>query len=648
MWVSLRSALLVFVTLVVIASTVGILWLTSALPRLPDDLNQLTSVQPTEFYDRTGRRLSSLDGRIPVALHEMSPYFRKAVLAAEDKNFYLHAGVDKIAVLRAGINMTVLKKRMQGGSTISQQLIKNLFFTFERTWDRKIKEMFLALQLEQMFPKDKIFEGYCNSVYFGLGAYGVEAAAQSYFSKRASELSLAEAAMLAGLPNAPSRLNPFRYPERARQRMTYILSEMVATGMVSEAEAQQALSDSIRLKASYPAATGVAYFQDYLMDRLEGMLSLDLLYAGGIQVNTTLDYRLQSEVQQILRRYLEKYQGELKATKDSASGEPLQGAIVVLDAKTNEILAMSGGRDYQESQFNRAISNNRPPGSSFKPFVYFTAITQLGLKPDDIVVDAPLQVAVDDTVWEPKNFDDKYHGELVLKKALQLSLNTVSVSLIMQTTPDSVVANAKKLGITSTLFNTYSLALGATAVSPLEMAGAYASIRRLGERREVTGFRTIFDQDGKPVYQFKANPERLVNSGDVYMMRDMMRGVVDGGTGYTVRKAGFKGPCAGKTGTSNDHRDVWFVGFTAEYAVAVWIGFDDNRQLIGKNRKGWTGGDICGPVFADVLKAAYQDRTPGQFDDVSGFSLRKVHGGGGESDSITVVVPETPVPVMQP
>ncbi len=639
---TLRTIALLVIILILLVGTVGLAWLTSTLPRLPDDLNQLTAIKPTEFYDKDGHRLSSLDGRIPVHLNEISPYFRKAVLAAEDKNFYLHAGIDKIAIIRASIRMGIFKKHVQSGSTITQQLVKNLFFTFAQTWDRKIKEVFLAMQLEQMFSKDKILEGYCNSIYFGLGAYGVEAASQAYFAKRASDLSLAEAAMLAGLPNAPSRLNPFRYPERAKQRMSYILGEMVSAGMVSEQEAQQALSDSIKLSASYPAATGVAYFQDYLMDRLEGMLSLDLLYAGGLQVNTTLDFRLQGDVQRILRQKLDELDKTLlpPKQKEYSTTEPLQGAAVVLDSRTNEILAMVGGRDYSESQFNRAISGYRPPGSSFKPFVYLTAMIVNNKLPSDEVTDDSLAISVDDTIWRPQNYDGKYHGKLVLKKALQLSLNTVAVRLIMDATPDSVVRIAHQCGIVSNLYPTLSLALGATAVSPLEMAGAYGTIRRLGEWREVNGVKTIRDFDGKLIYTQKPLIERRLEPNKIFMLRDMMRGVVDGGTGNTVRRAGFAGPAAGKTGTTNDNRDVWFIGFTPDFTAAIWIGHDDNRPLIGKNRKGWTGGEVCGPIFAEVMKAAYGTTSkPTNFDNVSGFTAKRVVMGGGETDSITVLVP---------
>ncbi|MCX7834485.1 MAG: PBP1A family penicillin-binding protein [bacterium] len=636
-----RFILILLLTIIVVSSTILLLLITKDLPQLPNDLNQLTAFSPTEFYDRNGKRLSSLDGRIPVRLDEISPNFIKAILAVEDKNFFIHAGIDKTAILRAAVNMLFLNKRVQGGSTITQQLVKNLFFSFERTLTRKIREMLLALQIENSFSKEQILESYCNSVYFGLGAYGVEAAAQTYFSKHAKDLTLAEAALLAGLPNAPSRLNPFRNYDAAEERMIYILNEMVSAKFISENEAQTALSDSIRLTPNYPAATGAAYFQDYVMDRLETIISTDLLYAGGLRIYTTLDLQAQFIAQTVLRNHLMRLDSLVIKPKEIqySPDAPLQGAVVILSSKTNEILALVGGRNYQESQFNRATSANRPPGSAFKPFVYYTAMFQNGLLPDHPVIDAEISVTVDDTVWTPQNYDGKFHGEVPLKKALQLSLNTVAVSLILSTSPESVVVNAKRAGIKSTLLPTYSLSLGATAVSPLELAGAYGTICRLGEQRDVNGILKIIDQDGQEIYRASSKSQIVWSPQVTYMLRDMMRGVVDGGTGYTIRKAGFYGPVAGKTGTTNDNRDVWFVGFSPDYIVAVWVGYDDNRQLIGRNRKGWTGGEICGPIFADIMKELYKDKKPSSFNELSGFQTIKIPPSENDTDSLSILVP---------
>lgn len=636
-----RLCLIILLTMIVIVSTVFILILTKDLPQLPSDLNHLTSFAPTEFYDRNEKRLSSLDGRIPIRLNEISPNFVKAVLAIEDKNFYVHAGIDKVAIIRAGINMVILKKRMQGGSTITQQLVKNLFLSFERTWIRKVREMLIALQIEYSFTKDQILEGYCNSIYFGLGAYGIEAASQTYFSKHASELTVAESALLAGLPNAPSRLNPFRNPDLAEQRKILILNEMIQAGFITEVEGKQAAMDSIVLTPNYPAATGVAYFQDYIMDRLETMISLDLLYAGGLRVYTSLDGSIQSIAQQTLRKHLARLDTIVMKPKGNmySPNEPIQGAVVILSAQTNEILALVGGRNYQESQFNRATSSNRPPGSAFKPFIYYTAMAQKGKLPTDIVVDAELSIAIDDTIWAPKNYDGKFHGEVPLKQAFQLSLNTVAVSLILETSPDSAVMNAKLAGIKSHLLPTFSLALGATEVSPLELAGAYGTICRLGEQIDVNGILRIIDQDEQAIYQSASNPKITWSPQITYMLRDMMRGVVDGGTGYTVRKNGFHGPAGGKTGTTNDNRDVWFVGFTPDFITAIWIGYDDNRQLIGKNGKGWTGGEICGPIFANTMSEIYKTRSISRFKDLSGFQTLRVAAKDENGDSISVVIP---------
>lgn len=638
---NLRLIALTLFTGLVVLGTLLFLFTIKDLPQLPNDLNHLTAFAPTEFYDRNGKRLSSLDGRIPVQLSEISPNFLKAVLAVEDKNFFLHSGIDKTAILRAGINMTLFNKRMQGGSTITQQLVKNLFFSFERTWSRKIREILLALQIEQLFTKEQILEGYCNSIYFGLGAYGVEAASQTYFSKHAKDLTLAEAALLAGLPNAPSRLNPFRNYDAAEERMIYILNEMLSAGFISEEDAQNALKDSIRLTPNYPAATGAAYFQDYVMDRLETIISSDLLYAGGLRIYTTLDLQTQLIAQTVLRKHLIRLDTLTLKPKGTqyALDAPLQGAVVVLSAQTNEILALVGGKNYQESQFNRATAANRPPGSAFKPFVYYTAMFQNGLLPDHPVIDAEISVTVDDTVWTPKNYDGNYHGEVPLKRALQLSLNTVAVSLILSTTPESVVVNAKRAGIKSTLLPTYSLALGATAVSPLELAGAYGTICRLGEYRDVNGILKIVDQDGQIIYTATNKPQIVWSPQVTYMLRDMMQGVVDGGTGYPIRKAGFRGPVAGKTGTTNDNRDVWFVGFTPDYIVAIWIGYDDNRQLIGKNRKGWTGGEICGPIFAEIMKELYKNKNISHFTSLAGFQTVTIRSNNQTDDSVSVVIP---------
>ncbi|HAX45658.1 MAG TPA: peptidase, partial [Nitrospina sp.] len=452
------------------------------LPQLPDDLEKINLSLPTEIYSADGERIKVLGQRYPVSLDDISPNFIKAIVAAEDAGFYKHKGLDHLSLMRALYMNVRERKILQGGSTITQQLSKNLFFSFKRNWIRKIKELLVSLQLEVTFSKDQILEAYCNQIYFGSGAYGVEEAAQVYFRKRARELTVLQGALLAGLPNSPNNANPFTDYPRSMRRTEYILTRMVKENLISPDEKNKALASPLELTRPREDNNPNRYFVNYVIEKLERDYGKEFVHFGGLKVFTTLDARLQGFAQKSAVSHLEALESEMK---ELDTKNPLQVGMVSIENQSGAVRVMLGGRNYSHSQFNRAVSNNRLPGSSFKPFVYLTAMEQHGYNPASIIKDEPITIDIPGTdLWEPKNFNDEHVGDVILKKAMMQSLNVVSVKLIQEVTPEKVIETAKQFGITSPLGNNLSLALGTSGVSSLEMASAYSIIANLGVYNE--------------------------------------------------------------------------------------------------------------------------------------------------------------------
>jgi penicillin-binding protein 1A len=516
-----------------------------------------------------------------VALKDLPPYLPKAFIAIEDRRFYSHYGVDPIGIARAAVTNVLHRGVSQGGSTLTQQLAKNLFLTQERTMQRKLQEVELALWLERKHTKAEILELYLNRVYFGSGAYGVEAASQKYFGKSAKNVTVAEAAMLAGLVKSPSRLAPNRNPEGAEQRAQIVLAAMADAKFITNAQAQASIGHpSYNVK---PAGAGtINYVADWIgevLDDLVGQIDQSIV------VETTIDPKLQSVAEASIIDEL-----AAKSVKFNVS----QGALVAM-TPDGAVRAMVGGRNYAESQYNRAVTAKRQPGSAFKPFVYLTAI-EAGLTPETIRQDAPLDVKG----WKPENYTHEYFGSVTLTQALAMSLNTVAVRLGLEVGAKNVVRTAHRLGISSRLDANASIALGTSEVSVIELVGAYVPFANGGlgiSPHVVTKIRT---NEGKVLYM-RSNDQlgQVIEPRHVAAMNTMMRETLLSGT---ARKADIPGwMAAGKTGTSQDFRDAWFIGYTSNLVTGVWLGNDDNSPT-----KKATGGGLPVEVWTRFMRAAHQ------------------------------------------
>ena len=597
------------------------------LPQLPDNLGNINLSLPTEIYSADGERIKVRGQRYPVSLEDISPNFIKAIMAVEDSNFYEHSGLDHFALLRALYTNVRQRKIRQGGSTITQQLSKNLFFSFERNWVRKIKELLVALQLEATFSKEQILEAYCNQIYFGSGAYGIEEAAQVYFHKRAKKLTLLQAALLAGLPNSPNNANPFNNYERSTRRAKYVLDRMVKEQLISREKKEEALNSPLELSSPRENDDPNLYFVNFVIDRLEQDYGKEFVRFGGIKVFTTLDTRLQRFAQKAARSHLKTLERQIKPRNVNI---PVQAALVAIENQSGAVRVMLGGRSYSHSQFNRAISDNRPSGSSFKPFVYLTAMEKRGYTPATTLRDEPILVDIPGAEpWKPKNFSDEYAGDIILKKAMMRSANSISVKLIQEVTPRRVIKTARLFGITSQLGNHLSLALGTSGVSPLELASAYSMIANLGVYNKPYFIQRIEDFEGNPIYENFYHGIQRFPQKSIYPLLDMMQGVVDGGTGSIVRRMGFKHPAAGKTGTTNNSKDAWFNGFTKDLSTSVWVGYDDNEPMIERSGRGLTGGGAAAPIWVLFMKKALQGKNRVKFPVPEGIKFEKVDARSG-------------------
>jgi penicillin-binding protein 1A len=516
-----------------------------------------------------------------IALKDLPPYLPKAFIAIEDRRFYSHHGVDPVGILRAAATNLLHRGVSQGGSTLTQQLAKNLFLTQERTLQRKLQEAELAFWLERKYAKAEILELYLNRVYFGSGAYGVEAAAQRYFGKSAKNVTLAEAAMLAGLVKSPSRLAPNRNPEGAEKRAQVVLAAMADAQFITEAQAQASIGHpSYNVK---PLGAGtINYVADWIgevLDDLVGQIDQDIV------VETSIDPRLQSIAETSVIDEL-----AAKSVKFNVS----QGALVAM-TPDGAVRAMVGGRNYSESQYNRAVTAKRQPGSAFKPFVYLTAI-EAGMTPDTIRQDAPVNVKG----WKPENFEHEYLGAVTLRQALAMSLNTVAVRLGMEVGPGNVVRTAHRLGISSKLEANASIALGTSEVSLMELVGAYVPFANGGQGITPHVVLKIRTAHGKLLYA--RQPDQLgqvVDPSNAAMMNTMMEETLRSGT---ARKAELPGwVAAGKTGTSQDFRDAWFIGYTTNLVTGVWLGNDDSTPT-----KRAVGGGLPVEIWTRFMRAAHQ------------------------------------------
>ena len=613
------------------------------LPRVPMPLSRIIETPPTEIFSSTGERIMILGGREAIPLKRVSPYFIQAVLATEDHRFWEHHGLDKLRTLKA-LWVTIFKPgKIQGASTVTQQLAKNLFFSFRRTYLRKFRELLVALQIEARYSKEEILEAYLNQIPFGVGAYGIEQAARYFLGKPAMELNLEEAALLAGMPKSPVRYNPYRYYQRAKKRQRVVLDRMVAVGFITSEEAQRALQRELKLQPLKDRNRPGSYFLDVVLKNLEQRYGPEVVYHGGLKVMTTVDTRLQSLAVDSMQSGLLKLDqiiGTTDQTQSSISNSPLhpQGALVAIQTNSGAVTALVGGRDYSETEYNRSTQNNRLPGSGFKPFVYYTALESLDLSPASVMLDKKIKIAVSGAPdWVPRNFDRTYEGPMILRRALVKSVNSISAQLIAKTGAEAVLETAKRCGITSPLKPVYSVALGTSGVSPLEMASAFATFATGGVYHKPFLIRRVEDSLGRVLEEHIVGGTRTLDAAIAYQLVDMMRGVVNEGTGVAVRRLGFKLPAAGKTGTTDDYRDAWFTGFTPTLSVCVWVGYDRGAGMRDTRRRGITGGRAAAPIWADFMIQATSGEPPRDFIVPSGIRFEKVDPTTGSvADSWTL------------
>lgn len=558
--------------------------------QLPDisKLERYSPVETTEIMDAQGRLLYRMYGeenRKVVALQSVPELVQKAVLAAEDARFYEHQGVDPIGLLRALKVNYDTGAAVQGGSTITQQVVKNLFLTPDRTVRRKLAEMWISRKVEERYSKAQILELYLNQVYWGHNAYGIQAAAQNYFGKKTHELTLAEGALLAGILTGPELFSPYRSKERAKQRQKLTLKRMVEVGFISPQEADQALKASLRYPGIKRGVMKYPYFTSYVLATLKRNYGESDVFKRGMRVYTTINPAWQDYAQKTLRDHIHR----------NRRARVSQAAMVLVENQTGFVRAIVGGTDFEQSQFNRAWQAHRQPGSAFKPFVYLTAFAR-GYRPEHLEVDEPIVYQAGGYQWRPRNYAGGHYGSMTLQKALESSNNIIAVKMGERVGNSNVIDTAHRLGIRSRLKAVLSLPLGPNEVSPLEMATAYSSIARGGAHLESTPILRIEDRFGNLIEDNRRRTPDVVYSRTASShLIQVMKGVIERGTAPQAR---LGRPAAGKTGTTSDHKDAWFVGFTPQYTAAVWVGNDKPVRMYGAA----TGGRLAAPLWKKVMR----------------------------------------------
>ncbi len=565
-----------------------------------------------------------IERRIVTPLAQMPKLLVNAFVAAEDARFFEHQGIDYWRILGAAFRNIEALEVVQGGSTITQQIAKSFFLTPERSFTRKLKEAILAQRIERYLTKNEILFLYLNQIYLGEGAYGVAAAAKTYFGKSVQNLTLGECALIAGLPPAPNNLSPLRHPKKARERQLYVLNRMLEQGMVTPVQAIKARAEEVGLRPRGPKGYLEApYAVEQVRMYVEEKYGKDLLYKGGLKIHTTLNYRLQRAAQKAVEKGAEEF--EAREGKGKGKGQ-VQGALVALDPQTGYILAMVGGRDFAASQFNRATQARRQAGSAFKPIVYAAALDK-GFTPATVIVDEPFSY-VDvpgKEPWQPQNFDREFWGPITLRKALTFSRNVVTVKVAQSIGVDYLIQYAHNLGIKSKLEENLSLALGAANVSLLEMTTAFGVFAAQGYRAEPILITRIVDKDGRVLEEVEPSAIEVIPAQTSYLITSLMQSVIQEGTGQRAKALGR--PAAGKTGTTNDMRDAWFLGFIPQQLVAgAWMGYDIEKPLGTRE----TGAVAALPIWLEFMKEAVDGQAVEDFRVPEGIVFVKTDPATGE------------------
>ncbi len=656
---------------IVVAMVAGILWLQKDLPS-PSLLESIEPSIGTTVYARDGRVIHEFfrENRIVVRVAELGEsQIVDAVLAAEDQRFNEHWGVDIAGIARATIINIRAGRVVQGASTITQQLARNLFLTPEVSLTRKVKEALLALRIEQTFSKNRILELYLNQIYLGHGSYGVEAAALDFFDKHASELNLHESALIAGIVQSPNGYSPRRHPDLALRRRSIVLNMMVTYGAITGDEAAAADTMGLSVRDREDVAASGAYFIEHVRRDVIARYGAEVLYSGGLSVYTTMDIHLQEVAETELEKRMSRLEIEydFPTTKqdefdlDTLAFIPyVQAALLATDVRTGGILAMVGGRDFADSPFNRSTQAPRQPGSGFKPFLYTAAIDN-GFSPADTILDAPLLIpgagapikfgdAAPDyeepTDWWPVNYGREFSGQVRLRYALKKSINLVAVRLGLLVGPDKVADYANRMGISTHLAPVPSLPLGSREVTLMDMVTAYGVLANQGVRLDPYAIDRIEDRNGRILEQHSGMSQMIVPPETAYIVTNMMESVMSSGTGWAARAWGFQHPAAGKTGTTNDYADAWFVGFTPSVICGVWSGYDERRPL----GRSMTGARVALPIWTEFMKAAHVDLPKTPFERPAGIVVRTICAETGllAADDCPKIMEEVFVQGMEP
>lgn len=589
----------------------GLVGLATSFRNLPD-VRVLRGYVPSEttyIYDVKGKELASLHGeanREVVKLDQISPVLKRAVLAMEDSHFYIHHGINPNSVGRALLINWEKNTVVEGGSTLTMQLVKNLFLKPERKFSRKIAEAVMAIRLEQIFTKDQILEMYLNQIYWGHNNYGIQTAAQSYFSKTADQLNLAESAMLAGLIQSPEEYSPFVSLKTAKERQAIVLKRMEDLGWITPTEAEAARKQKLNIgKLTSWRTSKLPFITEAVVAELNERFGREAVLKGGMRVQTTIDTKFQEMAEQTVASSHSniRYRG-LNAG---------QVALAAVDPRTHFVKALVGGVSYKKSQYNRAIQARRQPGSAFKPFVYYTAFATGKYGPSSTVMDTPVSYRDGSGWYSPRNYGGGYSGAMTIRTALTVSANVPAVKIGRAVGLDKVIETCRTLGIKSPMEPVTSLPLGAIGLTPLEMAGAYATFASNGWYSDTTIIVRVTDSTGNVLLDNTPKPRLVLDPWATASLTNVLQGVINGGTG---KAAQIGRPAAGKTGTTSSERDVWFAGYTPQLAAAVWIGNDNNRPIGG----GATGGQYAAPIWRNFMLKALKNEPVQQFPSPSKFN----------------------------
>ncbi|MBV8883803.1 MAG: penicillin-binding protein 1A [Chroococcidiopsidaceae cyanobacterium CP_BM_RX_35] len=589
----------------------GLVGLAISFRNLPD-VRLLRGYIPSEtsyIYDIEGKVLARIHGeanREVVPLDKISPELKRAVLASEDGDFYQHHGINPTSVGRALLANLKRDTVVEGGSTVTMQLVKNVFLSPKRQFSRKIAEAVLAIRLEQILTKDQILEMYLNQVYWGHNNYGAQTAAETYFNKSAAKLDLAESAMMAGLIKAPEDYSPFVNKKLAKQQQEIVLNRMLGLGWITPAQATAASAEKLKFgKIKSFQASEMPYVTDAVYEELVQRFGRDAVLKGGMRVQTTVDSDLEAIAQDIVAK------GHKTLIEEGLYAD--QMALVAVDPRTHFVKAIVGGINYQKSKFNRATQAHRQPGSSFKPFVYYTAFASGKYTPDSTIDDSPASYADGSgKTYTPKNYDDTFQGEISIRHALEQSRNVPAIKIGQAVGLNKVIQNVRTLGIKSPIEPVVSLPLGAIGVTPLEMASAYATFASNGWQSPTTMIVRVTDSSGNVLIDNTPKPQLVLDPWAAATLTNVLQGVIQEGTGVAAQ---MDRPAAGKTGTTNSERDIWFVGYVPQLATAVWVGNDDYKTL----GHGATGGGFVAPIWKEFMERALQHTPVQQFKSPAGF-----------------------------